>query len=55
MRRPSILILDDSTSALDVATEGRLLNALEELSCTTFIITQKISSTTSADLILFAG
>ncbi|WP_427181352.1 ABC transporter ATP-binding protein [Paenibacillus sp. TC-CSREp1] len=52
VRRPSILILDDSTSALDVATEGRLLDALEELSCTTFIITQKISSTTSADLIL---
>lgn len=52
IRRPSILILDDSTSALDVATEARLLNALEELSCTTFIITQKISSTTSADLIL---
>ncbi|WP_315794658.1 ABC transporter ATP-binding protein [Paenibacillus sp. BIC5C1] len=52
IRRPSILILDDSTSALDVATEARLLGALEELSCTTFIITQKISSTTSADLIL---
>ncbi|MEO2205317.1 ABC transporter ATP-binding protein [Paenibacillus pabuli] len=52
IRRPSILILDDSTSALDVATEARLLDALEELSCTTFIITQKISSTTSADLIL---
>lgn len=52
VRRPRILILDDSTSALDVATEGRLLDALEELSCTTFIITQKISSTTSADLIL---
>ncbi|WP_339839216.1 ABC transporter ATP-binding protein [Paenibacillus sp. FSL R7-0272] len=52
VRRPSILILDDSTSALDVATEGRLLGALEDLSCTTFLITQKISSTTSADLIL---
>jgi len=52
VRKPRILILDDSTSALDVATEGRLLDALEELSCTTFIITQKISSTTSADLIL---
>lgn len=52
VRRPRILILDDSTSALDVTTEGRLLAALEELSCTTFIITQKISSTTSADLIL---
>lgn len=52
VRRPSILILDDSTSALDVATEGKLLGALEDLSCTTFLITQKISSTTSADLIL---
>lgn len=52
VRKPAILILDDSTSALDVRTEGALLDALKELSCTTFLITQKISSTTSADLIL---
>ncbi|MFE9275935.1 ABC transporter ATP-binding protein [Paenibacillus glucanolyticus] len=52
VRKPSILILDDSTSALDVRTEGALLDALKDLSCTTFLITQKISSTTSADLIL---
>lgn len=52
VRKPSILILDDSTSALDVRTEGSLLDALKDLSCTTFLITQKISSTTSADLIL---
>lgn len=52
VRRPSILILDDSTSALDVRTEGALLDALDEMNCTTFLITQKISSTTSADLIL---
>ncbi|GGN98071.1 ABC transporter ATP-binding protein [Saccharibacillus kuerlensis] len=52
VRRPSILILDDSTSALDLATEARLLGALEDISCTTFLITQKISSTEAADLIL---
>lgn len=52
VRHPQILILDDSTSALDVKTEAALLHELNELSCTTFIITQKISSTLSADLIL---
>ncbi len=52
VRRPAILILDDSTSALDVRTEASLLEELKQLSCTTFIITQKISSTSSADLIL---
>ncbi|KGE17941.1 ABC transporter ATP-binding protein [Paenibacillus wynnii] len=52
VRNPSILILDDSTSALDAVTEGALLKALKEMSCTTFLITQKISSTASADLIL---
>ncbi|MCM3785104.1 ABC transporter ATP-binding protein/permease [Neobacillus mesonae] len=52
VRRPQILILDDSTSALDVKTEAALLHELTQLSCTTFLITQKISSTSSADLIL---
>lgn len=52
VRRPAILILDDSTSALDLATEAKLLGALEDISCTTFLITQKISSTEAADLIL---
>ncbi|WP_068614920.1 ABC transporter ATP-binding protein [Paenibacillus tuaregi] len=52
VRKPSILILDDSTSALDLATEAALLDALKDLSCTTFLITQKISSTLTADLIL---
>lgn len=52
VRKPAILILDDSTSALDAVTEGLLLEALKEISCTTFLITQKISSTSSADLIL---
>ncbi|NQX44947.1 ABC transporter ATP-binding protein [Paenibacillus tritici] len=52
VRRPAILILDDSTSALDAVTEGLLLAELKKMSCTTFLITQKISSTASADLIL---
>lgn len=52
VREPQILILDDSTSALDVKTEATLLEALEAMSCTTFLITQKISSTASADVIL---
>ncbi|MHA6530743.1 ABC transporter ATP-binding protein [Paenibacillus sp. BAC0078] len=52
VRKPAILILDDSTSALDAVTEGRLLTELKRMSCTTLLITQKISSTVSADLIL---
>lgn len=52
VRRPSILILDDSTSALDTRTEAALLQELERLSCTTLLITQKVSTTASADLIL---
>lgn len=52
VRKPTILILDDSTSALDVRTEAALLQELEALSCTTIMITQKISSAATADLIL---
>jgi ATP-binding cassette subfamily B multidrug efflux pump len=52
VRKPKILLLDDSTSALDVRTEENLLRALRSVSCTTFLVTQKISSTLSADLIL---
>jgi ATP-binding cassette subfamily B multidrug efflux pump len=52
IRKPKILLLDDSTSALDVQTEEKLLEALRSVSCTTFLVTQKISSTLSADLIL---
>lgn len=52
VRKPRILLLDDSTSALDVRTESALLHALKSVSCTTFLITQKISSTIGADHIL---
>ncbi|MEW4371073.1 ABC transporter ATP-binding protein [Paenibacillus kandeliae] len=52
VRKPSMLLLDDSTSALDVRTEARLLEGLATLSCTTILITQKISSTIRADKVL---
>lgn len=52
-RKPEILILDDSTSALDLATEAKLQKALrEELKHTTVIlIAQRIASVKNADRI----
>ncbi|GAE26110.1 lipid A export ATP-binding/permease protein MsbA [Halalkalibacter wakoensis JCM 9140] len=52
LRKPKLLLLDDCTSALDVKTEGRFLEALEDYSCTTLLITQKISSAIKADQII---
>ncbi|CAN7473100.1 ABC transporter ATP-binding protein [Peribacillus frigoritolerans] len=52
VRKPKILLLDDSTSALDLKTESKLLAALKDYKCTTLIITQKISTAMEADKIL---
>lgn len=52
VRKPSILLLDDSTSALDARTEQQLMKSLENQSCTVFLTAQKISSIQQADLIL---
>ncbi|WP_153126416.1 ABC transporter ATP-binding protein [Peribacillus tepidiphilus] len=52
VRKPKILVLDDSTSALDLKTEAKLLMALKKYTCTTLIITQKISTAMQADKIL---
>lgn len=52
VRKPKILLLDDSTSALDMRTEAKLLQAIKKYSCTMFIITQKISTAKEADQIL---
>jgi ATP-binding cassette subfamily B protein len=51
---PSILILDDSTSAVDMETEAKIQAALDELmaDCTTFMIAQRISSVLTADQII---
>lgn len=52
VRKPRLLLLDDSTSALDLKTEAKLLQALRKYTCTTLIITQKISTAIEADKIL---
>lgn len=49
VREPAILLLDDSTSALDAGTEKKLIGALQEYACTTLLITQKISTAMNAD------
>lgn len=51
---PAILILDDSTSAVDVETEARIQDALAELrrGRTAFIVAQRISTVLTADKIL---
>ncbi|HWQ43926.1 MAG TPA: ABC transporter ATP-binding protein [Desulfosporosinus sp.] len=54
LKRPRILIFDDSTSAVDTATEAKIRQRLsEELKNTTkIIITQRIGSIEEADLIV---
>ncbi len=51
---PSVLVMDDSTSAVDMETEYEIQNALKEVlkGRTTFIIAHRISSVKRADLIL---
>lgn len=54
VRQPEILILDDSSSALDYATEAKLRDEIYNLSYnpTVFIVSQRASSVISADNIL---
>lgn len=54
VRKPDILILDDSASALDFATDAALRRALKALpgAVTTFIVSQRASSMMHADKIL---
>lgn len=51
---PAVLILDDSTSAIDVETETRIQEALDELprNTTRIVIAQRISTVLNADKIL---
>jgi ATP-binding cassette subfamily B protein len=51
---PCILILDDSTSAVDMETEARIQAALDEVlaGTTTFLVAQRVSSVLTADQIL---
>ena len=54
VRKPEILILDDSASALDYATDASLRRAIREMDNppTTFIVSQRAASIRFADLIL---
>ena len=54
LKKPKILILDDSTSAVDTATDARIRRAFaEEIPDTTkLIIAQRVSSVQDADRIL---
>ena len=54
VRRPEILILDDSASALDYATDAALRHSIKELdySPTVFIVSQRTSSIRNADKII---
>ena len=54
VKKPKILILDDSTSAVDTATERQIQSALrgEYKDCTKIIIAQRISSVKDAEMII---
>lgn len=52
VRNPELLILDDSASALDFATDAKLRKALKTLPQTTMIVSQRVSSIMHADKIL---
>lgn len=54
VRKPEILILDDSASALDYATDAKLRQALKEVEkdTTTFIVSQRASTIRHADQII---
>ena len=53
LKRPKILIFDDSTSAVDTATEGKIRSALAKLTgVTKIVIAQRITSVMHTDLIV---
>lgn len=54
LKNPKVLILDDSTSAVDTATETRIRTALKDIApdTTKIIIAQRISSVKDADMII---
>ena len=54
LMQPEISILDDATSSVDVETETKIQDALEELSkdTTTFVVAQRISTVLNADKII---
>lgn len=52
VKKPEILILDDSASALDFATDAALRKSLKTIQSTIFIVSQRVSSIMHADKII---
>lgn len=52
VKNPEIILLDDSASALDFATDARLRTAISKTNITTVIVSQRTSSIKHADVIL---
>ena len=52
VRNPELLILDDSASALDFATDAKLRRALKTLDTTVIIVSQRVSALRGADKII---
>ena len=52
VKEPEVLILDDSSSALDFATDAALRRAIRGLQSTTFLVSQRIACVRQADSIL---
>lgn len=54
LKKPRILILDDSTSALDATTEAKVLQGIKEAASdvTVFLVSQRISTVMNADIIM---
>lgn len=54
VRKPAVLILDDSTSAIDTGTEARIQKSLDQFlkGCTRILVAQRISSVLKADKII---
>lgn len=54
IRKPKVLILDDSTSAVDTATDAKIRKAMKEYipGTTKFIIAQRVSSVENADRVI---
>lgn len=52
--KPSVLILDDSTSSVDVETETKIQNAMQDWMkrSTSFVVAQRISTVLHADKIV---
>ena len=54
MKNPKVIILDDSTSAVDTATDSKIQQAFREhlSDTTTIIIAQRVASVSDADRII---